>query len=45
VTHWEPLGPEAGTKHGVNLRNFPPALAASVKVRHLDGADTGAFLD
>jgi hypothetical protein len=45
VTHWEPLGDEAGVKHGVNLRNFPPALAASVQVRHLDGADTWKFLD
>jgi hypothetical protein len=25
-THWEPLQPEPGSRHGVNLRNFPPAL-------------------
>jgi len=45
VTHWEPFDRELGARHGVNLANFPPALAASVKVRHFDGADTWAFLD
>jgi hypothetical protein len=45
VTHWEPLPPAPGARHGVNLNNFPPALVASVKVRHLDGADSWTFLD
>lgn len=45
ATHWEPLNPEAGAKHGVNLRNFDPALVKLVTVRHFDGADTWTFLD
>lgn len=45
VTHWEPLPPMAGARHGVNLRNFDPALVASVRVRHFDGADSWTFLD
>ena len=45
VTHWEPLTPEAGTRQGVNLRNFDPALLAGVKVRRFDGADTWTFID
>ena len=45
VTHWEPLVPEAGARHGVNLGNFDRALIASVRVRRFDGADTWAFLD
>lgn len=45
VTHWEPLEPAAGARHGVNLGNFDPALIASVKVRRFDGADTWTFLD
>jgi hypothetical protein len=32
-------------KHGVNLRNFDPALLASVPVRRFDGADTWTFID
>lgn len=45
VTHWEPLAPEPGTRHGVNLRNFDPKILESVRVRRLDGADTWKFLD
>jgi len=45
VTHWEPLAPEPGAKHGVNLNNFEPRLQESVQVRHFDGADTWTFLD
>jgi hypothetical protein len=45
ATHWEPLNPEAGAKHGVNLLNFDPALVKSVTVRHFDGADTWTFID
>lgn len=45
VTHWEPLPPTPGTRHGVNLGNFDPALIASVPVRRFDGADTWSFLD
>ena len=45
VTHWEPLDPEPGAKHGVNLGNFEPTLLASVRVRRFDGADTWKFID
>lgn len=45
VTHWEPMTPEAGARHGVNLNNFDPRVVASVQVRRFDGADTWTFLD
>ena len=45
VTHWEPLEPVPGARHGVNLRNFEPALLESVAVKRFDGADTWKFLD
>jgi hypothetical protein len=45
VTHWEPLNPAPGAKHGVNLGNFDPSLIASVRVRRFDGADTWTFID
>lgn len=45
VTHWEPLVPEAGARHGVNLNNFDPQLVAAVQVRRFDGAVTWTFLD
>lgn len=45
VTHWEPLEPKPGDRHGINLRNFEPELLESVVVRRFDGADTWTFLD
>ena len=45
VTHWEPFDGKPGTRHGVNLANFDPALVASVRVRRFDGADTWTFID
>ncbi len=45
TTHWEPLDPKPGARHGVNLRNFDPALVESVPVRRIDGADTWEYLD
>lgn len=45
VTHWEPLDPKPGARHGVNLRNFEPALVEALVIRRFDGADTWAFLD
>lgn len=45
ATHWEPLAPKPGDRHGVNLNNFDPALVQTVTVRHFDGADTWTFLD
>lgn len=45
ATHWEPLPPLAGARHGVNLNNFEPRLLESVRVRRFDGADSWSFLD
>ena len=45
MTHWEPIEPVAGGRHGINLGNFDPALIAAVPVRRFDGADTWRFLD
>jgi hypothetical protein len=45
VTHWEPLEPVPGAKHGVNLGNFDPGLIAAVRVRRFDGADSWKFID
>ena len=45
ATHWEPMELKPGARHGVNLRNFEPALLESVVVRRFDGADTWEFLD
>lgn len=45
ATHWEPTGATPGARHGVNLRNFEPALLASVTVRRFDGAQTWTYLD
>ncbi|HVH33696.1 MAG TPA: hypothetical protein VM847_06265, partial [Tahibacter sp.] len=44
-THWEPVERKPGARHGVNLRNFEPALLEPVVVRRFDGADTWTFLD
>lgn len=44
-THWEPIEPTPGARHGVNLRNFGAELLGSVTVRRFDGADTWEFLD
>lgn len=45
ATHWEPLPPEPGARHGVNLRLFPRELLQGLRIRHLDGADTWEYLD
>lgn len=45
ITHWEPLETKSGAHHGVNLRNFEPALIESVRVRRFDGAESWTFLD
>ncbi len=45
VTHWEPLPPEAGARHGINLNNFDPQLLAAVQVRRFDGAESWTFID
>jgi hypothetical protein len=45
VTHWEPLDPKPGDRHGVNLRNFSPEIQGSVQIRRFDGANTWTYLD
>lgn len=45
ITHWEPLDATPGARHGVNLRNFEPALLEAVTIRRFDGADSWTFLD
>ncbi len=45
TTHWERLQDGEGKRHGVNLCNFAPELAAVVRIRHLDGADTWEYFD
>lgn len=46
TTHWENLFPkDADARMAVNLRLADAAVAASVPVRHFDGADTWEFLD
>lgn len=38
VTHWKRIVPVAGSKMGVNARNFDPAAIAGTEIRPLDGA-------
>lgn len=45
ATHWEPLVPAPGQMHGVNLRNFDPALLDGVRIRRFDGAVSWTFVD
>ena len=45
VTHWEPVAPDAGTRFGVNMRNFDSKAIAGIAVRRFDGADTWTYLD
>ena len=45
VTHWEPLTPEAGTRLGVNMRNFGPHEIAEVRLRRFDGAESWDYID
>jgi ketosteroid isomerase-like protein len=45
VTHWEPVNPQPGARHGVHLGNFDPALIASIPARQFDGAVTWRFFD
>ena len=45
VTHWEPLTPEAGSRFGINIRNFDPAEIGAARLRRFDGAESWAYLD
>jgi hypothetical protein len=44
VTHWMPRD-DTRDRRGVNARLLPPDVLAAAKVRHLDGAVTGKYLD
>ncbi len=44
VTHWMPRD-ASRTRRGINARLFPVEVLAAARVRHLDGADTGTYLD
>jgi hypothetical protein len=44
VTHWSPVDPERG-RTGVNARLMEPEVLAAARVRRLDGAVTGKYLD
>lgn len=44
VTHWAPVD-VAANRIGVNARLMPPDVLAQARVRHLDGANTGQYLD
>jgi hypothetical protein len=40
ITHWEPVRRFAGSRVGVNARNFEPGAIEGVRVRRFDGAST-----
>ena len=40
ITHWERIVPVAGSKMGVNARNFEPGDLAGIPVRLLDAASS-----
>jgi hypothetical protein len=44
VTHWTPRDPMR-SRRGINARLLPADVLAKAKIRHLDGADTGKYLD
>lgn len=44
VAHWA-LVDKAHDRMGVNARLIAPDVLARVRVRRLDGADTGKYLD
>ena len=44
VTHWEPRDPSRD-KRGVNARLLPVEALAATRIRRLDGARTGKFID
>ena len=44
VTHWSPRDPKR-ERRGINARLLPPETLAAARVRHLDGADTGKYLE
>ena len=45
LTHLEPVHCKAGSRMGVNMRNFEPSTLGPVRIRHLDGAHTWKYVD
>jgi len=45
VTHWEPVRRTAGSRMGVNMRNFAPEAIGKPTIRRLDGADSWKFIE
>jgi hypothetical protein len=45
ATHWEPIDSTAGTKVGINARNFEAREIGGIKVRKFDGAETWDYID
>lgn len=45
VTHWQPIQPKAGSKFGVNMRNFDPNALGTLRIRRFDGAESWTYLD
>lgn len=44
VTHWSSVDPKRD-RMGVNARLLAPEVLATARVRHLDGAETEAYVD
>ena len=44
VSHWAPVD-KTRDRMGVNARLMAPEILATARLRHLDGADTGQYLD
>lgn len=44
TTHWAAVD-KTRDRMGVNARLMPPEILAPARIRHLDGADTEAYLD
>ena len=44
VTHWTPVD-RARNRMAVNARLMAPEILASARIRHLDGANTGEYVD
>ncbi|MET0328872.1 MAG: GFA family protein [Luteimonas sp.] len=44
VTHWTPRA-DGRTRRGLNARLLPPEVMAAARLRHKDGAGSGAYLD
>ena len=44
ITHWTPRDPDR-EKRGINARLLPVEVMTAARLRHRDGAGTGAYLD